>query len=68
VLCQGGTGDSKAFCINEHETICINLRHLDAKEFSPNYSEFLDPLHDPGTKNITVRQAILLQIKSDGRR
>jgi hypothetical protein len=56
------------FCINEHETICINLRHLDAKEFSPNYSEFLDPLHDPGTKNITVRQAILLQIKSDGRR
>lgn len=52
--------------IHEYELIPINLNHLDALEFSHNYSEFLDPIGDVGTKNITIREAILLQIKSDG--
>ncbi len=45
-----------------------NLVGRDPSDFAPNYTEYLDPLDEGGNRRHTVHQAVLQQLKSDGRR
>ncbi len=56
------------FCIKQRETKVANLVGRDPSDFAPNYTEYLDPLDEGGNRCHTVCQAVLQQLKSDGRR
>ena len=59
------------FCINERESTVVNVGSCNPETYTPTYEEYLDPLGDGDSakrKRHAVREAIVKQIKSDGRK